>query len=116
MARYLRALSVTTSGFPSAMALWLTRSEPTPRAKASASRNSLAVPRETPPVGIMWIWGKGPLRAVRYLDPPIALAGKTLTTSAPACHAVTISVGVRAPGSAAMEQRGHISVVLGFSA
>src|ERR1700716_392939 len=105
IARYFRALSVTISGLPSAMAFAFTRSEPTPRAKAPASRNSFAVASETPPVGIRSIWGSGPVRAVRYFAPPIALAGNTFTTSAPASHAVTISVGVRAPGSTAAEYR-----------
>ena len=40
-----------------------TRSAPTPRAKAPASRNSRAEARETPPVGISSTWGRGALTA-----------------------------------------------------
>jgi len=98
---YFFAISVTTSGLPSAIAFTATRSEPTPSANAPASRNSAAVPSITPPVGIISTCGSGPLSAVRYFAPPIALAGNTFTTSAPACQAVTISVGVNAPGSTA---------------
>src|SRR5579862_1641619 len=39
--------------------------------------------------------------ALMYLGPPTWAQGNTLTKSAPALHAVTISVGVMAPGNAA---------------
>src|ERR1700679_66829 len=103
MAMYLRAVSVTTSGLPAAMARASMRSDPTPRAKAPAWRNSAAVARETPPVGTILICGRGPLRVARYLGPPRAPAGKTLTASGRASQPVTISVGVSAPGRTAIE-------------
>src|SRR2546425_9416726 len=93
---------MTDSRSPDLIALVFTRSAPTPRAQAPAAIKSFAVESETPPVGISFICGSGALSARRYFGPPTALHGKTLTASAPACQAVTTSVGVNAPGKTAM--------------
>src|SRR5215469_7539851 len=91
-----------------------TSSPPTPTAQAPAFRKSPTVSRFTPPVGIISIWGKGPLSALMYLAPPTLPHGKILTASAPASQAVRTSVGVRAPGHTTLEYRLAISMVAGF--
>src|SRR5439155_765591 len=93
--RKRRALDVITSSLPSRRAFKSTSSPPTATAAAPALMNSGVVSRFTPPVGIKSIWGKGPLSALMYLGPPTGPAGKILTMSAPACQAVSTSVGVK---------------------
>src|SRR5712691_11568924 len=99
---YVRAAATTDPRSPDLMAFVFTRSAPSPKAHAPAAIKSLAVESETPPVGTSLIWGSGAFRARRYFGPPTALQGKTFTASAPACHAVTTSVGVSAPGKTAI--------------
>src|SRR5271169_6254978 len=93
------------------MVLASTNSPPTATAQAPAFRKSPVVSRFTPPVGIISIWGNGPFSALMYLAPPTLPQGNTLTTSAPASHAVSTSVGVRAPGQITLEYRLAISIV-----
>src|SRR5438128_7801832 len=93
-----RALEVITSTLPSRSAFTSTSSPPTATAAAPALMNSGVVSRFTPPVGTKSICGKGPFSALMYLGPPTGPQGKIFTRSAPACHAVTTSVGVSAPG------------------
>ena len=73
---------------------------PTPTATAPAVIHSPALVSETPPVGISLICGSGARTSLKNCGPS-AVAGNTLMTSAPACHAVRISVGVKQPGIAA---------------
>src|SRR5438128_11202 len=96
--RKRRELDVITSSLPSRRAFKSTSSPPTATAAAPALMNSGVVSRFTPPVGTKSICGKGPLRALMYFGPPTGPAGKIFTMSAPACQAVSTSVGVRAPG------------------
>ena len=49
-------------------------------------------------MGIRGIVARGAWRFLIYSTPPKEATGKTLTQLAPICQAVTISVGVRAPG------------------
>ena len=72
-------------------------------AMAPAFRNSPAVSRFTPPVGIIWMCGRGPFSALMYFGPPREFAGKTFTTSAPCSQAVRTSVGVSAPAHTTFE-------------
>ena len=81
----------------------LTVTPPTATAQAPAFKNSPAVSRFTPPVGIISICGNGPFSALMYFGPPTFPAGNIFTTSAPASHAVTTSVGVSAPGQITFE-------------
>src|SRR5258708_10585565 len=67
---YSRAFSVTTRALPSRMACVSTRSAPTPRAMEPSRMKSAAVFTDTPPVGIISIWGTGPLSHFIYLAPP----------------------------------------------
>src|SRR5258708_4486576 len=103
--RYCRARSSITSNRPSFTLLASTSSPPTATAQAPALRNSPAVSRFTPPVGIISMCGNGPLSALMYFGPPTFPQGKILTMSAPASHAVTTSEGVTAPGPMTFEYR-----------
>src|SRR5437763_110830 len=104
-ATYCRAFSAISAGEP------LTRSAPTPSAIAPAAMKSAAVFSEMPPVGISSICGRGALTDLRYAAPPTAPAGKTFTASAPAFQAVTISVGVSAPGKTGTSSARQVSMV-----
>src|SRR5205814_9284008 len=84
---------------------------PTATAHVAAFNKSPAVSRFTPPVGIISICGNGPFNALMYFAPPTLPQGNTLTTSAPASHAVKTSVGVSAPGQITLEYRFTISMV-----
>jgi hypothetical protein len=89
-----------TSKRPSAIAFGSRSAVPTPTATAPAAIQSPALVSDTPPVGIIRICGSGPRMSLKNCGPR-AVAGNTLTTSAPASHAVRISVGVKQPGIAA---------------
>src|SRR5688500_1420114 len=94
---YFLARASIRASSPLATAFGSTSEPPIPNAQAPASRNSRAVSRFTPPVGIRRICGSGALIARKYFGPVNSL-GKILTISAPASQAATISVGVNAPG------------------
>src|SRR5690554_7765271 len=70
--------------------------------------------RLTPPVGVRRNWGKGPSTSLKYPGPSL-VAGKTLTTSAPASQAARISVGVKAPGIHKTLYRLQISITSVFN-
>ena len=80
-----------------AIALASTSAVPTPIATAPALIHSPALASVTPPVGISFTCGSGPRTSLKNAGPS-AVAGKTLTMSAPASQAVRISVGVKQPG------------------
>ena len=88
-----------------AIALASSSAEPTPTATAPARIQSPALSSVTPPVGISLTCGSG-ARTSLMNDGPSAVAGNTLTTSAPASQASRISVGVKQPG-----HRRHVALV-----
>src|SRR6185503_7402240 len=69
---YWRARDSIFFRSPEATTLGSTRELPMPRAQAPQRRNSAAVSRLTPPVGIRRMCGRGPCRAFRYLGPVIS--------------------------------------------
>ena len=116
-ARNSRARSVMTRGVARRSAARSTRSAPTPRAAAPALMKSSAVLRLTPPVGTRLDLGQGRLQGLDVARARRATpAGKTFTRSAPARHAVTTSVGVRAPGSTATPRSRQAAIVSRLSA
>ena len=71
---------------------------PPPPRKPRPAKNLQPSPDSRHQSGIISICGNGARSALMYFAPPTALHGKTLIASPPACHAVTTSVGVNAPG------------------
>ena len=65
------------------------------------------LPRSMPPVGSISPAVAGPRHLGRRTVP--VWSGNTLTTSAPACHAFSISVGVNAPGITILLYLLHVS-------
>src|SRR5687767_4350674 len=97
LATILRALSTMTLNCFAAIAFVSTIADPTPTATAPARSQSPTLSIDTPPVGISFICGSGPLMSLKYPG-PTDVAGNTLMTSAPMSHAERISVGVKHPG------------------
>ena len=77
-------------------------------------RNSAAVVRSTPPVGIRRTCGSGPRIALKNAGPTTS-AGNTFTMSAPASQAARISVGVNAPGMTSLSYRRHRRITSRFT-
>src|SRR5215831_3978893 len=77
---------VMTSNRRSAMARASSNADPMPTATAPARIQSPALSMDTPPVGISFNCGSGARMSLKYVGPS-AVAGNTLTTSAPAFQA-----------------------------
>ncbi len=69
--------------------------------------------RLMPPVGMKRSPGKGAAMALIMGRPPLASAGKNLTTSSPSCRARIMSLGVAQPGSA-VAPRSRVRVMIAF--
>src|SRR5256885_7672195 len=93
-----RALVVIAAQSLFAMASLLTSDDPVPTHAAPALIHPPAFFTSTPPVGESLSCGRG-ARMSRINCGPSAVDGNTFTRSAPAVHAVKISVGVNAPGT-----------------
>src|SRR5690554_7150029 len=93
------------------------RLEPIPTQVTPALNQPLRLASEvsTPPVGIMFVQGIGPLTAFTKEGPPISDPGNNFTISAPNSCALLISEIVPQPGDHATPRRLHILAISSFN-
>src|SRR6185503_19518176 len=109
-----RAFAVIWSQAPASTARGSTSAEPTPTAAAPARIQSPAFVSVTPPVGISFTCGSGPRTSL--MNPgPSAVAGNSLTMSAPLSWAARISVGEKHPGITATSRAWHAATTSGLN-
>src|SRR5439155_13760005 len=102
----LRARAVSSAVAPSVSRAALTSALPTLTAAAPARIHSPAFSSDTPPEGTSRRNGSG-ARTSRMNPGPTAAAGNSLTSGAPARHASSSSVGVKAPGMQGTSRSRH---------